>query len=755
MSEKITRRDFLKLAGAGAAASAVLTGCGPASRYVVREPYVKMPEYTLNGQSTYYATTCRECSAGCGLVVRTMQGRAIKNEGNKIQPVSLGKTCARGQLSLQGLYNPDLVTYPLKTAQRGVEVPSSLDAKSAVEYWQQMEWAQGSARMEWDQAIAVVADALQSTDPSALAFLVGLAPDHLYDLVVQLTQALGAPAPLRYGALGMFEARSTLVDATEKVFGTRGLPNFDVANADLTFSFGSNFLETWVSPVAYTRQFATMRRGHPERRGYMVQFEPRLSQTALNADEWIPILPGSEGLVALAIGRLAAEHRGGQVPPAFAEIAVSQVSRLAGVEVEVLERLAQAFAVAENPIAVPGGSALGHQQGLENAQAILSLNATAGNIGAPGGVYLVPSAGVGQEEYAPPATPRQMYDFANTLASGEVKALFVHGVNPLFELPASFGLKEALSQVPLIISFASFPDETALQSDYVFPDHTPHESWGYQRIWAGADRATLAGGQPVVSPFRDTRATADVLLAAARAVGGAVAAALPYADEVAFIQSQILGLMERDGFYNAATPEAFWAQWQQYGGWWAAQPGLEATLQPGLDQSINVTPPSYHGEGEFVLLPYPSPVLGDGAGANRPWLQEAPDPTTTVMWNSWVEINPATAEELGLQNEDVVVISNEFGAIEASVYRYPAIHPRAIGFPFGQGHTALGRYARGRGANPTVLTGPVFNASGDLAFSGMRVSISKTGRQRVLARLESLIGVYGDGLPEGFPPPQP
>ena len=157
-----------------------------------------------------------------------------------------------------------------------------------------------------------------------------------------------------------------------------------------------------------------------------------------------------------------------------------------------------------------------------------------------------------------------------------------------------------------------------------------------------------------------------------------------------------------------------------------------------------------------MLLPYPSPVLGDGAGANRPWLQEAPDPTTTVMWNSWVEINPQTAKELGLENDDVVLISNKFGTIEASVYQYPAIHPGTIAIPFGQGHTALGRYARGRGANPTGLLGPVFNDSGDLAFTGMKVSLDKIDRTPApLARMESMIGVYGDGLPEGFPPPQP
>ncbi len=111
---KITRRGFLKLAGASAASTAVLTGCGPASRYVVREPYANMPEYTYNGESTYYATTCQECSAGCGLIVRTTQGRAIKVEGNPLHPVNKGKTCARGQATIQGLYNPDRVQYPIK-----------------------------------------------------------------------------------------------------------------------------------------------------------------------------------------------------------------------------------------------------------------------------------------------------------------------------------------------------------------------------------------------------------------------------------------------------------------------------------------------------------------------------------------------------------------------------------------------------------------------------------------------------------------
>jgi len=144
MTDKISRREFLKLAGMGAAASMVITGCGPASRYVVREPYAKMPEYTYNGQSTYYASTCRECPAGCGIVVRTFQGRALKIEGNDQNPVNLGKTCARGQASLQGLYNPDRIQNPVKRPGRNNENITNLS---------------------WDDTVTIVKDALTSNQP--------------------------------------------------------------------------------------------------------------------------------------------------------------------------------------------------------------------------------------------------------------------------------------------------------------------------------------------------------------------------------------------------------------------------------------------------------------------------------------------------------------------------------------------------------------------------------------------------------------
>ena len=737
MSEKISRRDFLKLASVGAATTAVLTGCGPASRYVKREPYMEMPEYTYNGLSTYYATTCRECAAACGLVVRTMQGRAIKVEGNASNPVNLGKTCARGQATLQGLYNPDRIEGPVRTPERSEEIKDYLRIKELLQ-----------PNMDWEAAIQVVADALKNNNATEIAFLMGMAPDHLFDLVSDLASAIGAPAPVRFSALSMFDSRATLSKAAENLLGQSAMPFFDLANADLVLSFGANFLETWLSPVAYTRGFAKMRRGNPKRRGYFIQFESQMSQTAMKADEWIPLLPGTEGLVALAIGKLVAEAKGGAVPRAFASVDLNAVAAESGVKLETLEHIAQLIVEAQSPLAIPGGAALGQSNGLSTAEAVLAFNALVDNFGKPGGVFLSPLS-PNEVVYHRPASAQEMVDFITKMQSGGIKVLFVHGVNPVYELPASLGFAEALASVPQVISFATFPDETALQADYILPDHHGLESWGYQRVATGTAQSVLSGAQPAVSPNYDTRATADVLIAAAQLAGGIFAEALPFKDEVEFIQSKLVNLIgEADGSFVAPEINTFAAYFQQHGGWWKKSTELQApSASSALGRSLNLEGAEFAGEGEFFFIPFVSPTLGE-AGANKPWLQELPDPTTTVMWNTWVAINPETAHELGVDNDDVVKIVSEAGEVEAPVYLYPAIRPDTIAMPFGQGHTAYGRYAQGRGANPADVLGLHFNGAGDLAFAGMRVKVECTGRKQLLSRLESRIGVYGEGLGE-------
>ena len=716
MNDKISRRDFLKTMGVGLAVATGLTGCGPASRYTTREPYTKMPEYTYNGKSTYYATTCRECPAGCGLVVRTMQGRAIKVEGNKLNPLNLGKTCARGQATLHGLYNPDRIQNPARHA-RGQQSFTDID---------------------WDSATEIVAKTLKG-NPGETAFLLGLAPDHLFNLVSDLCKAIGAPEPVRYGALGLFEARATLGEAARAVFGKPDLLFFDLAGADVTFSFGSNFLETWLSPVAYTRGFAKMRQG-TDRRGYLVQFEARMSQTGMKADEWIPVVPGTEGLVAAALGKLVGEKKAGKAPAAFAGADVAKASELSGVSMDTLKRLSDVFAGATTPLAIPGGAMLAQDNGLEAGETILLLNALMDNLGKPGGVFFTPASPL-SEAYRRASTAQEMVDFITKMNSGAIKTLFVHGVNPAFELPKSFGFEAALIKVETVISFGSFPDETAILADYVFPDHTGLESFGYQKIPTGSGQSVLSGAQPAVAPYYNTRATADVLLAAGAQAGGK--AALAVKDEVEFIQSKLGDVIgARDGYYSAADMPSFWKGFQQFGGWWQNGNSLE-TPSASLDKAPELKAPTYDGDGEFHLVVFPSPTLGE-AGANKPWLQELPDPATTITWNSWVEINPKTAEELGIEDDDVVEITSSTGlSVRASVYKYPAIRPDTIAIPFGQGHTAYGRFAKGRGINPNDLLSPKFNHAGDLAYASIKVKIIKTGDQKPLARFESAIGVYG------------
>ena len=470
------------------------------------------------------------------------------------------------------MYNPDRLQHPFKHT-RGGDNPLDLT---------------------WDQAVATVKQAFSSNQPGQIAFLLGMTSDHLADLVTEITTALGAPTPLRYGALAMFEGRSTLAKAAQQALGAAAIPAFDISNSDAVFSFGANFLETYLSPVAFGRGYANLRKGNSTgKRGILVQFEPRMSQTAAAADYWIPVLPGTQGLAALGLGRAVAELRGGSLPAAYQNVDLASIADATGVSQDMFKKLAGLFTAAAHPLSIPGGSALSASNGLEAGQAILALNVLAKNLGAPGGIAMMPALPVQPSSTLLPSTFSDIQALVAAMKSGKIKALFIHGTNPFFELPASLGFTEAAKQVPNIISFSSFPDETALQSDYVFPDHTGLEAWGYQKIRTGADRPVLSGFQPAVVPFYNTKATADVLLAAVQAIGGSLAKAVPYKDEVEFLQSSIENLVQQPGYYNAVDIPSFWALWQQYGGWWSANAGLTTpSAGSSLDQPLQVPAPN-------------------------------------------------------------------------------------------------------------------------------------------------------------------
>lgn len=730
MTKKISRRDFLKISGGAAAA----TGVARSARSLILEPYVQPPEEDLPGQATWYASTCRQCPAGCGIIVRVINGRAKKIEGNPLHPLNQGKLCARGQAGLQALYNPDRL-------------------KNAV----LQSGGRGSLKFEplyWSEAVDIFTEKLNSlSEPSRVAFLGGLMPSHLYVLSTRLLNALGAQAPVIYDLHAALEGRSSLVQLSEALFGAPELPIYDLTNAEVVYSFGANFLETWMSPVSQTHAYGTMRQGQFGGRGFLVQFEPRLSATGASADEWIPLKPGAEGYVALALGRIIVEERLGNVGShrpyvgMYQNIDAREMANASQVPVEELNRLARIFADADQAVAIPGGGVAGQHNGQASLLAIQALNLLVAQIGRVGGVFLSqPGPTAAYRQNPKMASFEQLMDLTERMKSGDIDLLLIYGTNPVFELPASTGFADAIARVPYVISFSSFVDETAVRSDLILPDHSYLESWGYEVPSPGAGKPMVSSQQPVVRPIFDTRSTGDVFLQLAKRLGGEVANALPWTDEMAFVQELALELHGSSlGAYDAKTPNSFWALWRQHGGWWTEKEiPREPELTSIVQEALPVSEPVFGGEEEvypFHLHPYPSIVLSDGRGANQPWLQGAPDPMTTASWGTWVEINPETASSLGVHDDDIVRVTSPNGELEAPVVIYPGIRPDVVAIPVGQGHSQFGRFAQGRGSNPIALLSLITDPeTGSLAWGATRVKIEPTGIKKILPRHESLAG---------------
>jgi anaerobic selenocysteine-containing dehydrogenase len=228
-------------------------------------------------------------------------------------------------------------------------------------------------------------------------------------------------------------------------------------------------------------------------------------------------------------------------------------------------------------------------------------------------------------------------------------------------------------------------------------------------------------------------------------VGGAAATALPYPNTVDYLKAAVTKLAGQSAPYATTNGETIWGGWRQYGGWW---PTMEAPVfpnaSPALPSGATVPPASYEGNPEefpFLLHPYPSVTMGNGRGAASSWLQEAPDPMTTASWETWVQINPNTATEMGIVMDEVVKIISPYGEISAIAYIYPAIRPDVVAVPMGEGHIEFGRFAKNRGTNVTAILAPLTTPDGELAWGATRVRIEKLGRSHKLPRIENNTGV--------------
>ncbi|MER3446895.1 MAG: nitrate reductase, partial [Candidatus Dadabacteria bacterium] len=702
----IKRRDFLKIIAVAGGTAAITGGCSsqPVEKII---PYVIPPDNIIPGVPTWYASTCNECPAGCGILVKNREGRAIKIEGNPASPINLGSVCARGQAMLHSLYNPDRIGGPLRRGPSG-----------------------GFVEISWDEAEGILLERIEGIRAkgvgSKVVFLTNNVSGTLGRLISDWLSAIGGGRHIVYETF----AHEPLKEANRITFGVDKIPIYNIEKARFLLSFGADFLETWLSPVEYARRFSQVHSYKKDRGiGKFVHVEPRRSLTGANADEWVAIKPGTEAFLALGIANVILTEGSGFAPGDAAKLksllgnyVPENVSSITGVPQETIRRIAKDFVEMRPSLAIGGGAANSSTNATQTFAAINILNYISGNIGET--VNFGESLTISQSN-----SFRDMTALVDSMSRGEVELLVVYNVNPAFTLPKALNFEEAIKKVPYVVSFSSFMDETTEAADLVLPDHTPLEKWGDYIPRDGVYGLI----QPVMNPIFNTRSTGDVILSLGKKI-----------EELKdkFVQPTFYDYL-RDSWKAIHSQlgsdkdfETFWLEAVQNGGVFKEISPTQVRLS---DESLNIVfaEPKFEGQGDMYFIAYPSYRYYDGRGANKPWLHELPDAITTAVWDSWVEIHPDTAKRMGVSDGDFLSVESPYGKIETQAYIYRGIRPDTVAIQIGLGHRGYGRYAKDRGVNPIdILPNAMDETSGGFAWLSTKVKVSKTGRSAQLVKTQ-------------------
>ncbi len=674
--------------GAGGAV-AVAAGCEQKPEKLI--PMLVPPtnfEYTP--QTAYqYMTTCSECEAACGMMVTVRENRAQKAEGNPLHPLNQGTLCALGQASMQTLYNPHRLSHP------------QLDGK----------------QVGWDGALESMSGKLKEASGSVV-YLGRPSQGSEGGFIDEWLKAIGGGRRIGFNLLDSGSMR----EANRLCFGRADVPEHVFEDASIVFNFGADFLETWGNPVENARRFAETHAYRGDgKKIELIHFGPHISLSGAKADRWQIINPGTEGLAALALASVIRAEKGNFpfLEETLERYTPEKVADACGVSAEKLRSWAKRFIENSPSLAIGGGCISATTEQPATYAAVNILNAVAGNVGKTIRFFDHP--------LPEDISHRHISELINELNAGKVKVLVIDDINPLHVLPNSVGLAESMRNA-FVISIASQKTETTHAANLVLPALTAYETWG--------DAAPRSGihsiRQPVMAPVTqfDAKAREDILLQTAQIINPEAFSGIR--DYQEYLRGQWQMLYGKTG--GPGDFENFWINTLENGGVFSEPKIHPVNLRPEA-VSVKLNVPAIDGKG-MVLLPSPSLMHNDGRGARNPWLQEAPNPVSQIVWDSWIEINPETAKKMGIADRSVIEIKTNSGTIKGTALYHFGIHRDAIAIPIGQGHRHSGDVADGFGVNVMNILPEKYDGSGNLAFVSTRAQVTPLEEPSYMVNLD-------------------
>jgi len=735
---KIDRRAFLSL-GLGAAAGTAITPLpwkliDDSSIWTQNWPWTPIPPV---GKVTHVNSVCTLCPGGCGITVRKSGDRAIKIEGRDDHPVNKGGICMLGLSGLQLLYGPTRIQTPLKrVGERG-------DNKYKP--------------ISWTEALTTLQKSLQKlrddNKSSEMACILGNHSDNCIELFKRLCQAYGTP-----NVFQMPSAQDITAEGLKRMQGDDSSIAYDLENADYILSFGSALMDGWGAPVNMYQTHGERKSALKPSKARLVHIDYRLSNTAAKADSWFAVKPGTEAILAMAMAQyIIHEHRYNhnfarkyvQGLDAFKSMldksyTPEKAASITGLDSEIIRFLAKDFSQAKRPVALFGRGCLESAGSVQEFMAIHALNALVGNINEKGGVWAKPEItlqnwkpaeldgiaidGLNQKPIDPDSTtknnrPHRLIDAISQSNSSPVSCLLVYGANPVYQLSNQSSVQKAFAKIPMVVSFSSFMDETAIVSDLILPDHFYLEKMCATMTPPGIQKPIISLQKPVIKPIHETRHSGDVVINLAKKMGGAIANAFPWANYEACLKKR-MGYnwkeLEKKGFVEDSTYKPV----RRF-----STVSRKFEFISDKKQKIQFEPIAIDGDMKkypLLLVPCDSIRLVADGSPTPPFMIKTLEDSVLKGNDVLIEINSLTAKKLGLRHNDVASLSTPQGSARVRVNVHEGIMPDVVAIPRGLGHTAYDDYLSGKGVNYMSLIKPVEDlVTGQDVAWGIRARLSK------------------------------